>query len=386
VRVAIISDVWWPHWKGGGERRYHELATRLGQRGHEITALTMHTWDGPSVLRPSPNVEVVGICPDLGVGAHRNARHMLRWANAVMSVLPDLQADVVECLAFPYAAAFAIARHCRRRDIPLVCTWHEYYGWWHWRRERPLFAPGIVALERMATRLGNRVVAVSEFTADRLRRVGVQDSRLRVIHNGVDQAAIDRSEPWGDTYDALFVGRLIGAKRVDLLLRGLSGVPGVTMGVVGDGDARAAYEALTQSLGVADRVSFLGSLPEDAQVWGQMKRSRVLVVPSQREGFGLVAGEANAAGVPVLAAEFPGSATARLVTEGRFHGVTCPPTSEGMATALARVFAGHSCDRCADVCRAAARRWSWETAVDATEALYLELAGAGEQLAIAGGD
>jgi glycosyltransferase involved in cell wall biosynthesis len=80
-------------------------------------------------------------------------------------------------------------------------------------------------------------------------------------------------------------------------------------------------------------VSFFGSLDRHADVYGLMKSSSVFVLPSVREGFGLVVVEALACGVPVITTDHPDN-QARLLVE---HGVTgwlCSPTGRGLAEAI----------------------------------------------------
>ena len=99
----------------------------------------------------------------------------------------------------------------------------------------------------------------------------------------------------------LFVGRLTRQKGVDLLLRALAILPGtVALDIVGDGDERAALEALATELGVSPRVRWHGAQPGDA-LPAFYRRAMALVVSSVDEGLGLVAVEAQLCETPVVA-------------------------------------------------------------------------------------
>lgn len=99
----------------------------------------------------------------------------------------------------------------------------------------------------------------------------------------------------------LFVGRLTRQKGVDLLLRALAKLPsGIALDVVGDGDERAALEALALELGVSQRVRWHGAQPGDA-LPDFYRRAMALVVSSVDEGLGLVAVEAQLCETPVVA-------------------------------------------------------------------------------------
>ena len=100
----------------------------------------------------------------------------------------------------------------------------------------------------------------------------------------------------------LFVGRLNKQKGIELLLHALSRIPDTAIGldVVGDGDDRAALEQLTHTLGVADRVTWHGAVPQTTLA-DFYRRAAALVVPSVNEGLGLVAVEAQLCETPVIA-------------------------------------------------------------------------------------
>ena len=99
----------------------------------------------------------------------------------------------------------------------------------------------------------------------------------------------------------LFVGRLTRQKGVDLLLRALAILPStVALDIVGDGDERAALEALATELGISSRVRWHGAQPGDA-LPAFYRRAMALVVSSVDEGLGLVAVEAQLCETPVVA-------------------------------------------------------------------------------------
>jgi glycosyltransferase involved in cell wall biosynthesis len=106
--------------------------------------------------------------------------------------------------------------------------------------------------------------------------------------------------------DVLFVGRLIAAKGVDVLLEALARVGGVTAAIAGDGPERAELEEVARRLGITDRVRFLGwiSARERDELFAGAK---AFVMPSLwQEPFGIAGLEALAAGVPVVASAVGG--------------------------------------------------------------------------------
>jgi glycosyltransferase involved in cell wall biosynthesis len=193
------------------------------------------------------------------------------------------------------------------------------------------------AVEWISMRLPDHIVTAHPETARRLRAAGVPDDRLDVVPNGVDLSAIECASPSTTRFDLTFVGRLLAHKNVDLLLDALALLRDegtvVSCAVVGEGPEREDLERRAERLGVADQVSFLGRVEDSATVWSLMKSSGALVLPSTREGFGIVVIEALACGVPVITVEHPDNQARHLVD----HGVTgwvCDLTAADLATAI----------------------------------------------------
>ena len=108
--------------------------------------------------------------------------------------------------------------------------------------------------------------------------------------------------------------------------------------LVGDGELRAGYEETARTLGIADRVHFLGRAPEEDLV-RVYRAATVTVLPSttEEEAFGIVLIEAMACGSPVIASALPGVRT--VVSDGGdARGIAVPPGDvSALADALSRM-------------------------------------------------
>jgi glycosyltransferase involved in cell wall biosynthesis len=136
---------------------------------------------------------------------------------------------------------------------------------------------------------------------------GLQGRISDFPENGVDLAQWPASPAPPIPGRFLFLGRLVDFKALDLVLRALPAVAGATLDVIGGGPMEAAWKSLASSLGISDRVRFLGPQPQSvcAEHLGQ---SVALVLPSLYECGGAVVLEAMAMARPVIATAWGGPA------------------------------------------------------------------------------
>lgn len=209
---------------------------------------------------------------------------------------------------------------------------------------------------RLALQQADRVLAVSQFTADLVQKVGVAPDHIEVVHPG---CAVDTLRPLSPKPELqqkllgsrsrdhviLTVGNLVARKGHDMVLRALphllQHLSEVTYLIVGDGPYRAQLEALTTTLGLQDHVIFAGQVP-DEDLPDIYALSTVFIMPSREqtavcdvEGFGLVFLEANACGKPVIGGRSGGIPDA--IVDGVTGLLVNPNDPEDIAQALARL-------------------------------------------------
>ena len=310
------------------------LARALAARGHRVTLTGFSAHPG----REENGVEVRPMGPPATSqgAARRRARDALRLAAAACRI--DLAPyDVVETASTPFAHLFPLALRCRLRRQPLLVTWHEYWGP-YWRGVAGGAWRGFAVAEWLGAQLGTSALAVSDLTAARLRARRRRGEPL-VMPNGVPLDAIRAAAAAaaGGGPPLINAGRLRADKRLDLLIEAVARLaprhPGPLLTLIGDGPERGRLEQLAEALGISERVIFRGRLATSREVWAEMGRAQIAVQPSAREGFGLFALEALAAGLPVVYCESPDSAVGELVRPGR-EGLVTPPDPVALAQAL----------------------------------------------------
>lgn len=277
--------------------------------------------------------------------------------------------------AYLYDATIASRLAGRWAKVPVVLTSTraplEYLprvAWW---------------LDRVTARWCQRIIAVSEHTADISVRVeGIPRHKIVVVPNGVDLQRFtpgDRREAkahWGLAEDAFViasVGRLSQEKGQAYLLQALAAVrdtiPSIVCLIAGDGPMRHTLQRQACALGLEDVCRFLGDVPEVETVFAA---ADVTVLPSLFEGMPNAVLESMAMGCPVIASAVGGAV--ELVRQGETGLLVPPGNAKALAAALVEL-AG-SVER-RDRMRARSReiaeaRHGIDTMIRSIEGLYME--------------
>ena len=174
--------------------------------------------------------------------------------------------------------------------------------------ESAIFRWGKTMLRRLLQRQVRITLAISRAVADDLLLHKVAPaSRIRVVHNGVDEAVFtpgSKRSPRGIIGTA---GRLIPLKGFDVLVRAFTRVlreyPTAKLRIAGEGPDRTRLAGLIESQGLSGRAELIGRVEE---MRGFLQSLDVFVMPSIKEGFGMALLEAMSCGLPVIASDAGG--------------------------------------------------------------------------------
>lgn len=188
------------------------------------------------------------------------------------------------------------------RSLPLVATIHHaihhpdaqsYKGWIRSAYHKYWIAP----IERRVMLRADKVIAVSQFVADSARQTLI-DVPMEVIYNGIDTEIFTpahRPRKPGEPFRLLYVGSWMARKGVDLLTP--------IMRKLGEGfelHFTGGPAAEKDKAHMPPNMVDIGRLHGDAAVAEAMQSADALMFPTRSEGFGLVAVEAMACGLPVI--------------------------------------------------------------------------------------
>jgi glycosyltransferase involved in cell wall biosynthesis len=376
MKIAYVHDVIYPFVKGGAEKRVMEIATRLAARGHDVHIFGMKYWDGEDVIERE-GVHLHGVCAsqDLYVDGKRSIKTSVYFSWKLLRSLEG-DFDVIDAQEFPYFPCFSAKLFSILKRTPLVITWHEVWGD-YWDEYLGWMGAFGKVIERLTVRLPDKIIPVSERVRGDLLSMGVRGERMVVVTNGVDLEKIDSVEAGELKYDLVYAGRLSEHKRVDLLIEAVSlareMIPDIRCGVIGDGPEMERLRRLVEDLQIKENVAFLGFLETDEDLIAEMKSSRIFVLPSMREGFGISALEANACGLPVVTVRSEMNAASDLVENG-LNGLVVDPTPEDMAEAILKLLKDDMYNRLSEPSRRVAEMYDWSVVTDAIERAYKDLA------------
>ncbi len=329
MKIAFVYDAVYPWVKGGAEMRIHELGKRLAAQGHEVHLFGIKWWEGEDIIEYE-GMTLHGVCEarELYVGGKRSISEAIVFSLKLFPRLRKEKFDLVDVSVFPYFSCFTVKAVSVLKKTPVVFTWHEVWGgYWSEYLGRWMGFFGQM-VEKAVAKISRNNIAVSVWTKKRLEALGVPGEEIAVVPNGIDLKRISEIEPEGGwtfadperkIYDIIFAGRLIKEKNVDVLVRAVAllkvDFPGIRCCIVGDGPEKEALLKLADGLEVRGHVDFAGFQEYEALI-AKMKASKVLVLPSSREGFGMVVIEAFACGVPVLTVREKYNAAQGLVEDG----------------------------------------------------------------------
>ena len=282
--------------EGGGAERYLEkMAEGLVERGCTVTIFcAAHAAAPPEEVRHGIRfVRRGGKLSVYAAGMRALRRGDLDGPHGRV----DLVVDVQNGLPFfsrlvTRAALVVLVHHVHREQWPVVYPGLTgRVGWWI---ERSL-APRLYRHEQY--------VAVSRATRAELVELGVDAHRIAVVHNGTDPyQAVDPGK--SPTPMVAVVGRLVPHKQVehavDAVVALREEVPGLTLHVVGSGWWEAELASYVAGRGASDCVVLEGHVSEEHK-HEVYERAWVLALPSLKEGWGLVIGEAGMHGTPAVA-------------------------------------------------------------------------------------
>jgi glycosyltransferase involved in cell wall biosynthesis len=343
MRICLVYDCLFPHTVGGAERWYRNLGERLAADGHSVSYLTLRQW--PRGADPGvPGVDVRAVGPRMslysGPGRRRVLPPLVFGAGVFWHLLRHgARYDVIHTASFPYFSLLAAALVRRRGRQRLVVDWHEVWTRDYWNEYLGRFGGGIGWLvQALCARVPQHAFCFSRLHAARLRAEGLR-GEITILAGEYD-GPLELHAEYSAEPLVVFAGRHIPEKRVPAIVpaiaRARADLPELRALILGNGPDRPKVVELIEELGLDGAVEAPGFVASE-RVDELLGRALCMLLPSRREGYGLVVIEAAARGTPSVVVAGADNAAVELIEDG-VNGVIAPSASpEDLTAAIMRV-------------------------------------------------
>ena len=363
---------------GGAESLAISFAQHVNRDEIDLFVCAIATVNGNPL---EAEIRAAGV-PTLNLGA-RNLRDVGAFLR-LMRFIRENEIDVVHA-HLTYASIWG-SLLSRLTGVPLIASLHVRVASTREQEKSESHRKRVDLRDRLMrfvlSRWASSVVMVSAaLRDDYLEGGGLDPSKLRVVHNGIEVDRFDRDRTEtrarlarefdlpGDTPLLVTVSVLRPGKGVEVLLAAMEQIRGANLMIVGDGSMREEWQRLARERGIADRVRWAGFRRDVPEL---LAGCDVMVHPSLDDAFPTVLLEASAASLPIVASNLGG------IPEIVIPGETGALVPKGDADALARAVNAMLGDRASmERMRVAARKrarelFSTEAWIERLKAVYAE--------------
>ncbi|MEA2187904.1 MAG: hypothetical protein QOK16_2915 [Solirubrobacteraceae bacterium] len=346
MRILVVYDCLFPYTVGGGERWLRSVAERLSTEGHEVTYLTLRQWD-PGAVVDVPGVRIVTAGPRMALyvdGRRRILPPLVFGAGVLWHLLRHgRRYVVVHTASFPFFSLLAVALVRPLHRFGVTVDWWEVWSLAYWTEYLGRVGGRIGhRVQRLCARVPQRAIVFSRLYARRLRDEGLRGEVevLEGMFSPAKPSAVLRAPGESGPGEIVFAGRHIPEKRAPALVPALvearKRLPGLRAAIFGDGPERPEVLRRIEAAGAADWLRAPGFVSAE-EVDAALRGALCMVLPSSREGYGLIVVEASAAGVPSVVVAGPDNAAVELVEEGVNGTIARSAAPADLADAILRV-------------------------------------------------
>lgn len=381
TRLCIVTHTFLPH-VGGIERVVYEQSKRLIKKKFDLTVLTHKNYTPTHYVYDDIKVR----CYDaLNVGFRLGIPYPIPNASSCKTFLETIKSNsIIHAHGHPYLSSLTAAKLSTRYKKPFILTQHntfiEYNGVWNKVEKLNDLIVG-----KQTLKIAKKIITVSKATKDYVISLGADPEKVEVIYNGVD---LDRFKPIPDARNrvrkklgipedrivAATVRRIVYKNGIDTLLESAK----ITFQknhklvylVIGEGPDLNDLKAKTAQLGI-EKNFVLAGFVSDEDLANYYNAADFFVLPSKSgEGLPLVALEAMACGLPLVATDVGGI---REVAVGGYGKVVPPNNPKSLSEATLEFANANLANHRRNLRAIMTKKYSWDTNVDRLTKIYEEI-------------
>ena len=380
--LCIVTHTFLPH-VGGIEKVVYEQCKRLMQKQFEPMVVTHRNYTAKNYVFDGIKVR----CYDsINIGFRLGIPYAIPQITSLKTFLEAVKSsDLIHVHGHPYLSSLLAAKIAKRYGKPLVLTQHntfiEYESslWDHveWLND--------CAIGRQVLKEADKIVVVSNATRNYVLSLGADPEKIHVLHNGVD---VNRFQPLTKVKDGMrkklgiskgstiviTVRRIVYKNGIDTLIesakKAIKRNPRLVFLVVGKGPDFEKVKEKIEQLGMQENLKLTGFV-SDEELPLYYNAADFFVLPSKSgEGLPLVALEAMACGLPVIATNVGG--ISEIMKED--YGKLVPPNSpDSLAEAIVEFSQRELAPLKKDLRAVIEQKYSWDKNVEKLAKIYEEL-------------
>ena len=381
TKLCIVTHTFLPH-VGGIEKVVNEQSKRLLHKNFEPMIVTNRIGTPKKYMVDGVNVECY---ESLNTGFRLGIPYSIPTVASFPTFLKAVNScKIIHAHGHPYLTSLAAGKLAKVYGKPFVLTQHNTFIEYNNMFDE-VERLNDLTVGKQNLREADRIIAVSGATKDYVLSLGAKPKKVKVLHNGVDlekfrPRAKKREEmrrKLGISESAivvLTVRRLVYKNGIDTLIEGANIAvkknPRIVFLAVGKGPDSDGVKLRIQQLGIEDNFKLAGFV-SDADLPSYYNAADLFVLPSKSgEGLPLVALEAMACSLPVIATDVGGI---REVLKEDYGKLVPPNEPELLAEAVLDFAAQDFSKRKLELRAMMEEKFSWDTNVESLIKIYEEL-------------
>ncbi len=381
TKLCIVTHTFLPH-VGGIEKVVNEQSKRLLQKNFEPMVVTNRIGTPKHYVVDGVNVECY---ESLNTGFRLGIPYSIPTVPSFKTFLKAVKSSkIVHAHGHPYLTSLIAAKIAKRYDKPFVLTQHntfiEYENFFD-----TIERLNDLAVGKQSIKDADKIITVSNATKDYVLSLGAKPKKIKVIYNGVD---LERFKPLAGKREemrkklgipknskvVITVRRLVFKNGIDTLIEcaniAVKKNPNIIFLVVGKGPDQVSIQMRAQQIGIENNFKLAGFV-RDEDLPFYYNTADFFVLPSKSgEGLPLVALEAMACGLPVIATDVGGINEVLMEKWGRLVPANQP---ERLAKAVLEFADMDFSSRRKELRAIMEEKFSWDKNVERLVEIYEEL-------------